>query len=105
MDWFHIELRDDVVHIHVAPPGSESWSAAFALADIERVVFEAGSTLTSDTLYVFVRGRDASYTIPTMAVGGSAFFGALMDRGLFDAQLAIRAATADEGELFFWPLI
>jgi len=105
MDWFTVTIEGDVVHLHVAPPAREAWSASFRFEDIVRVAFEAGNLLTSDTLYVFVRDREASYAIPTEAVGGSALFGALIDRHLFDATLAIEAATADEGALFFWPLV
>ena len=103
MDWFTVSIADDVVTLDVAPPGLEAWRASFRFDDIVRVCFETEGLFGSDRLYVFVRDRAESYVVPTEAIGGSAFLGALIDRQRFDAELAIEAATAGEGTLLCWP--
>ena len=103
MDWFVVTHDHERITLRVSPPGGEAWDASFLFTDIVRVCFEAEGLFGSDRLYVFITGREESYVIPTQAAGGSAFFGALVERSLFDAKLAITAATAAEGELFCWP--
>ncbi|MCC6190870.1 MAG: hypothetical protein IT318_17750, partial [Anaerolineales bacterium] len=46
--------------------------------------------------------RPESYAIPMQAGGGPELLQALIERGLFDAELAIQAAAASQG-LFCWP--
>lgn len=104
MDWFTVTFDADTVTLNVAPPRGEHWVASFRFDEIVRVCFEAEGMYGSDRLYVFVRDREASYVIPTQAVGGAAFFGALIERHLFDAKLAIEAATSSEGSIYCWPL-
>ncbi|MBI4951098.1 MAG: hypothetical protein HY908_03630 [Myxococcales bacterium] len=98
--WFTVE--HDAERVRLRSSAGEGWDASFAWADIERVCFEAADFLMSDSIYVFVRGRAESYVIPSDAQGGAAFWGALVERKLFDAELAIRAATSGPG-LFCWP--
>jgi hypothetical protein len=105
MEWFVVSHDHERVTLRVSPPHGEAWEASFLFADIVRVCFEAEGLFGSDRIYVFVRGRDASYVIPTEAVGGSALWGELIERHLFDAKLAISAAGAEEGSLLCWPLI
>lgn len=103
MDWYTVTTDADVVTLQVAPRNGEAWDAKFRFDDIVRVCFEAEGLYGSDRLYVFVRDREASYVVPTAATGGAAFFGTLVERHLFDAKLAIEAATSGEGGLFCWP--
>ncbi len=53
-------------------------------------------------LYIFTSQRPESYVIPTEADGGGALWNEIFDRGLFDPELTIQAATSDSG-LFCWP--
>jgi hypothetical protein len=101
-DWYTVEFDDEHIHLHVSPPGREPWEAEIAWADIVRVCFKAEDLFVSDGIYLFVRQRPESYAIPTEALGGAELWGAIVHRGLFDAGLAIRAATATN-ELFCWP--
>ena len=106
MEWFVVTHDEARITLHVSPPHGEAWEATFAFDDIERVCFEAESGMFgSDRLYIFVRGREHSYSVPTAAVGGAALFGTLIDKHLFDARLAIEAATSQEDALFCWPPI
>ena len=101
-DWFHVNWNDDAVFLDVAPPGSEPWSASFRWANITRVCFKAEDPFASDGIYIFTTDRPESYAIPTEADGGAALWDEILRRGLFDAELAIRAAGSPEG-LFCWP--
>jgi len=100
--WYHVRFDEHGVYRSVAPPGKEAWNDQFAWSDVVRVCFEAGDFLESDSLYIFTRQRPESYAIPLEAEGGPELFNELIRRKLFDAELAIRAATAPEG-LFCWP--
>ncbi len=101
-DWFHVSFDEAGVRRQVNPPGKEPWSDGFAWEDVVRVCLKAGDLFESDELYIFTRQRPESYVIPTEAEGGLALLGELVKRGLFDAQMAIEAATATEG-LWCWP--
>ncbi len=102
IDWFGIGLTEEHATLTVTSPGRPSWTAKIRWKDIERVCYEPGDWLQSDTLYVFVAGRPESYVIPTEADGGLAFWQALIEQGLFDAALAVEVAGATEG-VFCWP--
>jgi len=100
--WFRVRFDEQGVYRNVAPPDKAPWSDQFAWSDVVRVCFEARDFLESDSLYIFVRHRPESYAIPMEAEGGQALLDELIRRKLFDAELAIRAATTPEG-LFCWP--
>jgi len=101
-DWYSVTWDETAVHLDVAPPGRDRWKASFEWATVIRVCFKCEGILASDGIYVFTTGRFESYVIPTEASGGSALWGEILRRGLFDAELAIRAASTPEG-LFCWP--
>ncbi len=102
IDWFAVTYDDEQVQLDVRPPGQEAWTDQFAWTDVHHVAFQAEDFLVSDGIYVFTHGRDNSYAILAEAVGGSELWGEILRRGLFDAELAIEAASATEG-LFVWP--
>ncbi|GMV43522.1 MAG: hypothetical protein AMXMBFR64_52380 [Myxococcales bacterium] len=101
MDWFRVTCDEEEVRADVAPPGGVAWSRAIRWGSVERVCFEAGGLWESDTWYLFERGEPHSLMIPSGAPGTGELLDALMARGLFPAELAIRAATG-EG-LTCWP--
>lgn len=101
-DWYAVDFDDEHIRLDVRPPGREPWEAEIGWADIVRVCFKAEDLFLSDGLYLFVRQRPESYAIPLEALGGAELWGAIVQRGLFDADLAIRAAMATN-ELFCWP--
>ena len=100
-DWYHVTITEAGIRLDVAPPGKEPWHADIPWEDITRVCFKA-EPLVSDGIYLFTRHRPESYAIPTEADGGSALVGELVKRGLFDAELLLRAASEMEG-LYCWP--
>jgi len=101
-EWFRVSWDDDTIHLTAAPPGRSAWSDEFGWSAITRVCFKAEGVGVSDGVYVYTRMRPESYVIPIEAAGGAAFWDEVVRRGLFDAELAIEAASAPEG-LFCWP--
>ncbi|MCB1168157.1 MAG: hypothetical protein KDK37_15645 [Leptospiraceae bacterium] len=101
-DWYHVRFDDNEVHLKTDPPDREGWEQSFTWDSIVRICFENGDWLSSDTIYVFTSERPESYVIPTEADGGSAFWGEIIGRKLFDAELAIEMATQSEG-FACWP--
>jgi hypothetical protein len=70
---------------------------------IIRVCFLGGDMLKSDQLYIFTDERPESYVIPMDADGAPQLWDEIITRGLFDAELAIKAAMAMDGDLLCWP--
>jgi hypothetical protein len=101
-EWFRVRWDDETVHLAVAPPGRAAWEASFAWASVTRVCFVAEEAGVSDGIYVFTAARAESYAVPIEAEGGAAFWAEILRRGLFDAELAIAAASAVAGT-YCWP--
>ena len=100
-DWFFVDFDEKGVTMRASPPGGEAWEQGFAWDRILRICFVA-EPAASDGIYVFTHDREASYVIPTEATGGSELWGEILRRQLFDAELAIEAASAESG-MFCWP--
>lgn len=101
-NWFFVTWDDEYIYRNVSPPGKDAWNDKFKWADIKCICFEATDYMYSDDLYFFTTNRPESYVIPADARGGSELWEQVIARNLFDAQLAIRAATSAEG-MFCWP--
>ncbi len=101
-EWFEVTFDDVEVYVNAAPPGREPWSQQFRWDEIERICFKAEGFDLSDGIYVFTSQRPESFVIPTEAKGGGRFWSEIIDRNLFDAELAIQAASATSGT-FCWP--
>ena len=102
-DWFRVGFDDTVINIRVNPPERPAWESRVEWARIIRVCFKAGDLFTTDEIYLFTDERPESYLIPTEAGGGAALWDEIIRRGVFDAELAIEAASATD-RLFCWPL-
>ena len=102
-DWFFVTFDDESIYIKVSAPEQEKWQISLEWNDIIRIFFKAEEEiLFSDEIYIFTNQRQESYVIPTQAHGGSELWGEIIDRGLFDAELAINAAIEGNG-LYCWP--
>ena len=101
-EWFAVTFDDKAVYFDVRPPGKEAWTQQFAWESVQRVCFNAQDFMYSDEIYVFTTQRPERYLIPTEAKGGSELWSEIIRRKLFDAELAIKAATSVEG-LFCCP--
>jgi hypothetical protein len=95
-DWYFLTFDDRVVRLEARPPGGEAWVQEF------RCFLAEDDMWVSDGIYVFTAGRPESHNIPSEASGGNEFWAEVLRRGLFDPQLALRAATS-MGALFCWP--
>lgn len=101
-EWFRVEFDESGVRMDVRPPGRAPWKASFAWADVQRTCFKAEDDSVSDGIYVFTRLRPESFVIPTEALGGPELWSEIIRRGLFGAELAIKAAT-EVGTMSCWP--
>jgi len=101
-NWFSVSWDTEYIYRNVAPPGKQPWSDKFRWSDIERICFDATDYMYSDDIYFFTSERPESYVIPTEAKGGEELWSLVLEKGLFDADLAIKAATSPEG-MFCWP--
>jgi hypothetical protein len=104
-EWFHVTFDNELIYIHIHAPGQNEIKDSIKWADIIRVCFKTGDFMSPDEIYIFVKDRPESYLIPTEADGGADLWGEIINRKLFDAELAIKAATAPEDSLFCWPEI
>lgn len=101
-DWFRVTYDDTSVYLEVSPPGGDPWTDQLTWSSIERIAFQAEDLYTSDGIYFFTSLRPESFVVPTEAHGGSELWGEILERGLFDPELAIEAASS-LGGIFFWP--
>ena len=103
MKWFEVEFNVDTITISrrrflVLKTFTEiSWSR------IIRICFLAGDHIKFDEVYIFTNERPESYVIPMDSFGGLQLWNEIIERGLFDAELAIKAASSTSDELFCWP--
>jgi hypothetical protein len=98
-----VRFDDDAVAVRVLADFESGWNQDFRWEDIERVCFTDGGLYGSDMIHVAVRGRADRAVIPTEAAGGSAFFGALSERGLFPEVVWRRAIGDTSGGTHCWP--
>ena len=101
--WFEVSFDEDTIIItrrkllFLKSITKLSWS------HIIRVCFLAGDYIRYDEVYLFTDLRPESYVIPMDGDGSLLLWNEIIKRGLFDAELAIKAASAPSDELFCWP--
>ena len=101
-EWFSVRFDDTAIALEVNPPGATAWQETIAWERIIRVCFQAGEWFESDTVYIFTDERPESYVVPVEAEGGQALWFEILKRNLFDAEMAVAAASATN-ELFCSP--
>ncbi|MHA2118035.1 MAG: hypothetical protein ACW98J_03870 [Candidatus Thorarchaeota archaeon] len=101
--WFHVTFDEKFIGIHINPPEREESRARIKWDEIMRVCFRPADFLGSDEILIFVEGKEESYLIPVEADGGFELWDQIIDRELFDAQLAIKLATSSDEEFHYWP--
>jgi len=103
MKWFEVSYDTDTITISrrklliLKSVTKISWSR------IIRICFLAGDHSKFDEVYIFTDERPNSYVIPMDALGGLQLWNEIIQRGLFGAELAIKAASSVSDELFCWP--
>lgn len=104
LHWYHVSFDDRSVRRRAEPPGRETWEDSLAWEDIVRVCFKTGDLFYScDELYIFTHRRPESYLIPMEAEGATGLLDEIVRRGLFDAEVLIKAAQTTEEKLFCHP--
>jgi len=100
-EWFHVSFDERAIYWKVDPPGKKSWTEQVGWSHIKCVCFKANDLYESDEILLFTDIRPESYVIPTEAEGGETILPELIDRKLYDAGLAIKAASLTEGMLCY----
>jgi hypothetical protein len=103
IEWFKVTFDDTAIYLDVSPPARDPWQDRIEWARIVRICFRSGDFPESDEVYIFTGERPESRLIPVDASGGYELWDEILRRKLFDAELAIRAATSPGGELFCDP--
>lgn len=101
LQWFVVEFDDEAIHIAVRRRLRRSWSADIPWDSIKRVCLECRPAV-SDGIYLFTDLRPESWVVPTDATGGPELWSELIERDLFDADLAIETLGMPSG-LACWP--
>jgi hypothetical protein len=95
LNWFHVTFDEHGFTRRAQPLGAEAWADTVRWDEIERVCLQMEGLFGSDALYVFARGREASYAVPMEAEGAHELLDELIRRKLFEAELAITAASSE----------
>ncbi len=98
-EWYFVGFDDSTIALQVSPPNGIAWKETIAWDRIIQVCFKTGDWMESDEIYLFTDERPESYVIPAEAEGGHALWSEILARKLFDAEMAIQAATTTD-ELF-----
>ena len=101
-DQYHVTYDTEKIYRNVHPQDGEQWNDNLEWKNIIRVCFKPGNLFESDELYIFTSKRPESYLIPIEADGGLELWNEIIRKELFDAELAIKIATVDDG-LYCWP--
>lgn len=102
-EWYSVRFDASAIALQVNPPNGVAWEETIEWERIIRVCFKTGDWSESDAIYIFTDERPESYVIPTEAEDGQALWCKILERKLFDAEIAIEASTT-ANELFCSPL-
>lgn len=103
MKWFEVSYDKDTITIRRRKLLLLKSVMKISWARIIRVCFLAGDHIKFDEVYIFTDERPKSYVIPMDAFGGLQLWSEIVKRGLFDAELAVKAASSISDELLCWP--
>jgi hypothetical protein len=103
MKWFEVDYDADTITISRRKLLFLKSVTVISWSRIIRICFLAGDHIKFDEVYIFTDARPESYVIPMDSFGGLQLWGEIIERGLFDAELAIEAASALSDELLCWP--
>ena len=98
-----VEFDESRVKVYVLARLSADWNQTFQWSEIKRVCFKDAGLYSSDEVFIELQNRDRPAVVLTEAKGGSAFLGALCDRGYFPEAVWRRAMGATDGGIYCWP--
>lgn len=102
-DQLLVTFDDTRVTIKVIRDLDESWNQTFNWNDVRRICVQDGGMWGSDMVYVSLTGSGETIAVPTEAAGGSEFYKAFRERGLFPDEVAVKAIRETEGRTHCWP--
>jgi hypothetical protein len=102
LGWHSATFDDHEIYIKAEPPGRKPWAQSIKWEDIIRVCLKLEPLEVSDGIYIFTSKRPESYVIPIEGNGGPELWDEIIHRGLFDAELAVEAASRLKG-FYCWP--
>ena len=103
MNWFKVSFNTDIITISIEKKARQPDVTEISWRKVIRICFVAGGIFDSDELLIFTNERPESYRIPMEAYGALDLWSEIIRRGIFDAELAIKAASSKEGEILCWP--
>lgn len=98
-----VEFDDAKVHVVVLERFEPEWNQSFRWTDIAQVCVQDGGMFSSDVVFIELRDRRDPALVLTEAKGGSAFFGALCDRGYLPEGIWRKAIGETGGGTHCWP--
>ena len=102
-DQLLVEFNESTATVRVLRDLDPQLNQTFAWADIRRVCFVDGGLYSTDLIHIFVEGREGSIVIPIEARGGTDFFGAVCERGLFPESVWRKTIADTSGGTHCWP--
>jgi hypothetical protein len=99
VDFDEDEIRVRALDASVDP----QWNQSVRWSKINRVCWKDGGMSSSDVILLYQMAPDRVVVVPTEALGGHEFFGALCDRGLFPEHVWRRALGDTGGGTYCWP--
>lgn len=98
-----VQFDDDKIKMLVLNRLDPALNQDFAWRDISRVCFKDEGLYSSDSIIIYLNGRELPVVVPSEAKGGSEFFGALTERGYFPEEVWRRAIGETSGGVHCWP--
>ena len=98
-----VEFDNDEVRVMVLEKMDAEWNQKFLWTDIRRVCFKDEGLYSSDSIRIELKDRQSPVVVLTEARGGTAFFGALTERGYFPEEVWRRAMGETGGATYCWP--
>ena len=103
MLWYQVKFDSEKIYIIISHKDSKPTKAELFWKNIIRICYVPMSFIGPDEIYIFTNQREESYLIPSEALGASALWGEIVDRGLYDAEKAIKVMSGKETQLYCWP--
>lgn len=101
-NWYVVSWDEVFIYRTATPPKKEPWNDRIPWARIYRICFHTTDYLISDEIILFITGEEEGYIIPTEATGGNNLWSLILEKELFNSELALEALCSPEG-LYCWP--
>ena len=98
-----VDFDEVQVRVRVLERLSPDWNQTFQWSEIDRVCFKDAGLYSSDALFIELKGREKPAVVLIEAARGTAFFGALCDRGYFPEKVWRQAMAETGGRVHCWP--